>query len=280
MGRTIPLTNNRKNVYFFLTRAKRYHASVTGTYEIDATPLMSAIGEARARGESVSINACLVKATALVLEKFPALNQHFFHGLLGRFIYEFDGIHCGLLVARQTDAGEDIVLPAVIRNANTLSLADIEIAIQHYKTKPLTELPEFQATDRLKNLPTFAREIIAFLARTSPKAHEKLFGGTYALSCVAGLSHARFLSTATVSPTASAFVPGTIADKAWVVDGVIQIRKILPMTLVADHYVFDGLEGMRAMQYLGELLTTPSALGLRAPAARMASNESTRAASA
>jgi pyruvate dehydrogenase E2 component (dihydrolipoamide acetyltransferase) len=278
MGRVIPLSNNRKNVYQFITRAKNYHASISATYDIDVTYLSRAIEDARGRGERASFTSCMVRATALVLERFPRFNRHFFHGIFGRFEYEFDGIHCGLFVSRKSDEGEDIIVPATVRDANKLSLAEIDAVIHDFKTRPLLELPAFQATHKLRGAPGFVRSLIAFGARTSPRVQEKLFAGTYALSAIAGLSHARMVSNSALSPTACAFMPGSVADRAWVVDGQIAIRKILPLTLIVDHYVLDGSDAMPAADYLAGILSEPAKLGLRPQNANPASASTTASA--
>ena len=57
---------------------------------------------------------------------------------------------------------------------------------------------------------------------------------------------------------------GRIVDKPWVVDGKIEIRKILPISLAFDHRVVDGAEAARFINDLKEHLEDPRLLLLDA----------------
>ena len=83
-ARVVPTSGNREFVYDLLTRAKRYHCSVSGGFEYDVTELQAAIARERAAGRGASLISALVRATSLLLEKFPRLNHHLFTGLFGR----------------------------------------------------------------------------------------------------------------------------------------------------------------------------------------------------
>ena len=44
----------------------------------------------REAGDQVSFLAALVKATGMVMDKYPRMNQHLFHGLVGKYQVDFD----------------------------------------------------------------------------------------------------------------------------------------------------------------------------------------------
>ena len=51
-----------------------------------------------------------------------------------------------------------------------------------------------------------------------------------------------------------------MGDAPVVVDGQVQIRKILSMTVSLDHYLVDAHEGLMATRYLRKLLSNPERL--------------------
>ena len=62
--------------------------------------------------------------------------------------------------------------------------------------------------------------------------------------------------------TCVGFFPGQVADRPWVVDGEVRVRKVLTMMATFDHFVVDGHELVRAAKYLSGLLDEPAKLGL------------------
>jgi pyruvate/2-oxoglutarate dehydrogenase complex dihydrolipoamide acyltransferase (E2) component len=275
MGTTrhIAVSSNRRRIYHFLTRGLRFHANATTVFEYDVTDLLSSIAGARSRGEGASLHSAMVRATSLVVERYPQFNRHLFHGLFGRYVVEFGGIHCGMMISRRTEEGEDVLFPAVIRDANKLTIGEIERIVLDYRNKPLMELPEYRALYALRRMPEIGRVILSLRAKSDHRFYERAFAATYGLSSFAGgKTSAPAHATQTISPTAATFFPGRIADRAWVHEGAIAIRKILPLSLTVDHYLLDGSDIVVAMDYLRELLEDPTLLGLPAPASTAKSN--------
>ncbi len=134
MGKKIAPSANRRTVYHFVRRAHLHHANCTTVYELDVTELVAALAAEKARGGAASLTAVLTKATALVLERYPRLNRHLFHGLFGRYEYQPDGVHCAVLVKRVLDDGEEVLFPAVVHDAPTKSLAEIDAIIKHHQS--------------------------------------------------------------------------------------------------------------------------------------------------
>ncbi|CAG0942778.1 partial Dihydrolipoyllysine-residue succinyltransferase component of 2-oxoglutarate dehydrogenase complex, partial [Anaerolineae bacterium] len=50
---------------------------------------------------------------------------------------------------------------------------------------------------------------------------------------------------------------GKIADRPWVVDGRIEIRKVLPISLTFDHRIIDGAEASRFTSKIKAFLEDP-----------------------
>jgi pyruvate/2-oxoglutarate dehydrogenase complex dihydrolipoamide acyltransferase (E2) component len=256
-------TAHRKNSYYFLTRSQRYHAPCSTAVDYDVTPLFASLAASRNEGQPIGFTAALVKATSLVQAEFPRLNRHLFHGLLGRYEVEWEGVHCSLIVSRRQDDGEDVLVPIVLRHADRIPLEQIDAVIGDAKRKPLLELPEYRTLHKLRNLPRLARAGIAYLLRSQPRVHDKIIGGTYGLSAFSGKTTTPTSVGHALSPFGCTFFPGSVNDRPWVVNGSLAVRKIMTMTIVIDHYVLDGTDVANAMSYLGTLLAEPERLGLR-----------------
>jgi 2-oxoisovalerate dehydrogenase E2 component (dihydrolipoyl transacylase) len=277
-SKNVPITSNRRRIYHFLRRSQRFHAPCSVSTEIDVTPLFAAIDAAKARGEQAGFTAAIVKATGLIVRAHPQFNQHLFHGLLGgRRVAQFEGVHCAAMVQRRDPEGEDVLFPAILRDADARSIADLHTTIDRYKRAPLGELPEYQMLRRLKKLPQAVRLLMAYRQRSNPAFYEKTFAGTYGISAFAGHGKVPITTHHALAPTACSFFIGTAMDKPWVVDGAVVVRKVLSITIVVDHFLLDGVEVVDVLSELGALLASPAALGL-APAAAAATSSSRSAA--
>jgi hypothetical protein len=268
-ARIVPFTRNREFIYDLLSRAKRFHCSVSGGFEFDVTDLLASIAAERAAGRPASLVAALVRATSLVLERFPRLNHHLFHGLFGRKIeVEFEEISCTLVLMRKAEDRERLLLPVTLRGSNKMSVADVQAVIDHHKRAPLDTLPQVAAIRRLERLPRIALRWFSYKARSDWRFYLRHFG-TYGLSSLVTRGWGG-TSAATVANTASAFLPGTLAEKAVVRGGKVEVRKVLGMLVVVDHFVVDGNEVLMAMKYLRRLVERPGLLGMQAIVAEAA----------
>jgi hypothetical protein len=264
--RIVPFTKNREFIYDFLSRAKKYHCSVSGTFEFDVTDLLAAIAHTCSVGRDVSIVAALVRATSLLLEKFPNLNRHLFHSLFGRKIeVEWDEVSCTLILMRLGEAGEQMLFPLVLRSSNRMSVDEVQAAIQHHKHAPLDELPQVAAIRKLERLPNLALRYFSYKARSDWRFYIKHFG-TYGLSSLITRGWGASSGT-TLANTAAAFIPGTLAPRPVARGSEIVIRQNLTLLFVVDHYLVDGKDMMMAMKHLRGLIEQPQLLGLEVPPA-------------
>jgi pyruvate/2-oxoglutarate dehydrogenase complex dihydrolipoamide acyltransferase (E2) component len=266
MARTTRFSKNRETIYDFLTRAKRYHATSTSIHELDVTELMARLDRRRAAGRPVGFLATFVKATAMVLARYPRLNRHLFHGPLGKYEVEFDQIVCTLIVLRKHQR-ELILLPLNIEAPDQLSIDEIDAQIRHHRKAPLDELASFRGIQQLKKLPRPALRLWSYLCRSNHRVYRKFFG-TYGVSPLLVENDDGLVENQPGCPTSAfantcvAFFPATVSDQARVVDGDIAIRKILTLMFAVDHYLVDGHDGFMAIRYLAKLVEEPDRLGL------------------
>lgn len=266
MTRIVQFSKNRDIIYDLLTRAKKYHNTCSSIHEIDITTLMEILKKSRETGHPLSLNACLIKATSLVIEKYPHLNHHLFHGLFRKYKAEFDEISCNMIMIRRHKK-ESITLPVVLERSNTLSVEEINSIIQHNLIAPLDELPQIQGIQRLKQLPRIALKWFSFKCRSDHNFYRKYFG-TYGFSSAIiedqnGVCEERLgVLTHAMANTCIAFLPNAISNEAVIINGEIKSRKMLSLTLLVDHNLIEAQDVLMAIRYLNRLLADPNLLGL------------------
>ncbi len=266
MAKIVPFTKNREVIYGLLKRARRNHCTCSSQHDFDVTELIAMLDEYRAAGEPMSINAVLIRATSLLLQRFPRLNHHLFYGILRKYEVDFEQICCNVILLRK-DGDEMILLPLLIENSDQLSVREIDAILTHHRTAPLESLPSIQGMQKLKRMPLVALKAFSFLARSNHRFYRKFFG-TYGYSSLLmeGPKGVRMVDNGVASQSAAntctGFLPCRVADRAVVVDGEIVVRKLLTMTILMDHYLVDGQDVLLATRYLNQLLTHPEELGL------------------
>jgi hypothetical protein len=258
------LSRNRDVIYDFLTRARRYHATVNAVHQVDVTELCAALA---GRAE-VSLLAAFVKASGMVMARYPRLNRHLFHAPWGKYEVDFEEIVCTLVVLRR-HAGELILLPANLERPHQRSVEDLHREIQELRRAPLDELPQVAGARRLQRLPRPAQLAFSFLCRSHPRFYRRYFG-TYGVSPLLLETEGRVVleqrgvPTSILANTATAFLPATVSEEPRYVDGQLAPRKILSVLVAHDHYLVDGHDGYLAARHLARLLGDPARLGMAA----------------
>lgn len=163
-----------------------------------------------------SFNDIVMRAVALALVQFPAVNARW----LGDAVEELGDVNLGFAVAMPTG----LIVP-VVRNAQAKSLQEIA-----QECKALTEK-----------------------ARIGKLLPDDYAGNTFTISNLGGFGVDSF--TAIINqPDSAILAVGQIKDRPVVIDGGIQIRPIMKMTLSSDHRVIDGALAAQFMGHLKALL--------------------------
>ncbi|MCK6551912.1 2-oxo acid dehydrogenase subunit E2 [Myxococcota bacterium] len=254
--RELPFTPNRQVIHDMLARARRFHAPVTGSFELDVTDTRRAIRAVRKRGLKIGLVTYLVRATAMLVRESPSLQRHLFTTWYGRpREVAFDHISCTLIVARKGPTGETLLLPLVIPDVDRLGLAELDALVAHHRDAPLESLEQFQALERVKRAPRLALRWFSYKARSDPEFYLKYFG-TYGLSSLIDPG-GPMTAMSTYANTAVAFLPSTLKERPWLHEGRIVPREILNMSIVVDHNLIDGAECLRLGHRLRTLLEEP-----------------------
>ncbi|WP_280383476.1 dihydrolipoamide acetyltransferase family protein [Nocardia wallacei] len=220
----VPLSRIQQVSAARLTQSMQQAPHIYLTSAIDVTDLLAlrvqinATLEPAGKGK-VSVNDLLVKAVASALRADPAVNVSF----AGEKLLRHRGIHLGIAVA--TPAG---LLVPVIRDADRKSVSEIA---------------------------TEAREL-AGRARDRKLRAEEMSGGTFTISNLGMFGVEQF--TAVINPPESAILAVGAAQDELRLDGTDVIaRKILRITMSADHRAIDGAIAATFLQQLKDLLEHP-----------------------
>lgn len=216
------LSTIRKTIAARMTQSKAPIPHFTVTVEVDmgaAWELRKSLNAIEAQSEKLSLNDIIIKATALALQRHPAINATYLNGQ----VRLFKRVHMGVAVAL-----EDGLIVPVIRDCDRKSLGEI------------------------------AREARSLIERARSKKlrPEEYSGGTFALSNLGMYDVVEF--TAVIDPAHGAILAvGTIEDKPVVMNGQVTVRQRMRLTGAFDHRIIDGAMGAKFLQELKRILENP-----------------------
>jgi pyruvate dehydrogenase E2 component (dihydrolipoamide acetyltransferase) len=223
----VPLTQIRKTIAKRLAQSIGPIPTFYLTTEID----MERVAEAREalntraeseKGQKISFNDIVIKATALALRQHPACNAWWQDD---RIRY-WNEIHLSVAVAV-----EDGLITPVIRDADQKSLREIAVEV--------------------RDLAGRARE-----RRLQP---EEYTGGTFSISNLGMFDIDQF--TAVINPPEAGILAiGSIVAKPVVQGETVSVRRRMRVTMSCDHRVIDGALGAAFLKTLKTMLENPLAL--------------------
>ncbi len=227
-GRVIkmPLKGVRKEIAERLSESMRTTVQVTHMDYADVSKLADyrekEKEEAEKRGVKLTFMPFIVKACVLALKAFPYVNSSLDGGDI--VIKQYYNIG----VAVDTPAG--LMVP-VVKNANERTIYEI------------------------------SREIyrVAELARTREIQLKDLQGGTFTVTNIGSLGGV-FATPVINYPECAILGLGRIADMAVPINGKVEIRKMLPLSLSFDHRIIDGAMAAKFVNEIKRHLEDPDAL--------------------
>lgn len=224
--RRVPMTRLRSSIARRLVDAQQTAAMLTTFNEVD----MQAIMDLRTRykddfqkahdGTRLGFMSFFVRASVEALKRFPAVNASIdgndivYHG------YQDIGVAVG--------SPRGLVVP-VIREADSLTLAEIEEQVRNYGTK----------------------------AQDGKLAIDDMAGGTFTISN--GGVFGSLLSTPILNPPQTGILGmHKIQERPMAVDGEVQIRPMMYLALSYDHRLIDGQEAVRFLVTIKDFLEEPA----------------------
>jgi len=221
------MSNLRKTVSRRLVEAKNTTAMLTTFNEVDMSRIMALRTQYKDKfKEKHSVNlgfmSFFTKACCYALQEWPAVNAY----IDGDSIVYHN--YCDISIA--VSAPKGLVVP-VIRNAESLSMAEIEKKVVELATK----------------------------ARDNKLALEEMQGGTFTITN--GGVFGSLLSTPIINIPQSAILGmHKIEERPVVVDKQIVIRPMMYLALSYDHRIIDGKESVSFLVRVKELLENPELL--------------------
>ncbi|WP_019448330.1 2-oxoglutarate dehydrogenase complex dihydrolipoyllysine-residue succinyltransferase [Cupriavidus sp. BIS7] len=223
----VPMSRLRARIAERLIQSQSTNAILTTFNEVNMKPVMDLRAKYKDRfekehGVKLGFMSFFVKAAVHALKKYPVINA----SVDGNDIVYHGYFDIGIAVG----SPRGLVVP-ILRNADQMSLADIEKKIAEFGAK----------------------------ARDGKLSLEELTGGTFSISN--GGTFGSMLSTPIINPPQSAIL-GVHAtkDRAVVEDGQIVIRPMNYLAMSYDHRIIDGREAVLGLVAMKEALEDPARL--------------------
>ena len=221
---TIKVVGLRRKIAENMQEAKRRIPHFALVEEFDVTDLedtRAMMNRDRGQNPKLTILPFLITALSRAMVEWPMLNATYDDD--ANVVTRHGSVHMG--VATQTDGG--LMVP-VIRNAQGMSVWDL------------------------------AREILRLseAARTGKASREELTGPTFTISSLGPMGG--ITSTPVINPPQVATIAvNKVEEKVVVVDGDLEIRKRMNLSLSCDHRVVDGWDAASFMQALKGYIENP-----------------------
>lgn len=221
------MTSLRKTVSKRLVAVKNETAMLTTFNEVDMKPIMDLRNQYKnqfkeAHGVNLGFMSFFTKAVTIALKQYPSVNAY----VNGEEIIFHD--YCDISIA--VSAPKGLVVP-VIRNAESMTLADIEREVMLLATK----------------------------ARENKLSLDEMTGGTFTITN--GGVFGSMMSTPIINAPQSAILGmHNIVERPVVKDGQIVIRPIMYVALSYDHRIIDGRESVGFLVKVKQMLENPTLL--------------------
>jgi pyruvate dehydrogenase E2 component (dihydrolipoamide acetyltransferase) len=220
----IPLTQIRKTIARRLAESNGPVPTFFLTAEFDATRGSELRTQLAEMGDQykVSFNDIVIKAVALALAEHPEVNAHW----LNDKIRQFNRVHVAMAVAV-----EDGLITPVLFDADRLSLWEI--------------------SGKARDLAKRARE-----RKLLP---EEYTGATFTVSNLGMFGIDQF--TAIINPPEAGILAiGGVEEKPVVVNGALEVRQRMRVTMSCDHRAIDGATGAKFLQTVRQYIENPLSL--------------------
>jgi 2-oxoglutarate dehydrogenase E2 component (dihydrolipoamide succinyltransferase) len=221
------MSNLRKTLSRRLVEAKNTTAMLTTFNEVDMTRIMEIRKQHKDKfkethGVNLGFMSFFTKACCYALTEWRAVNAY----IDGEELVYHD--YCDISIA--VSAPKGLVVP-VIRNAESLSMAEIEAKVVELATK----------------------------ARDNKLSMDEMTGGTFTITN--GGVFGSLMSTPIINIPQSAILGmHKIQERPMAINGKVEIRPMMYLALSYDHRIIDGRESVSFLVRVKELLENPELL--------------------
>lgn len=248
-----PFSRSRQMVAESLSLADHKHI-IHGLLDVDVTAAREVIRDREARtGEQLSFTAFIIACFARAIGEDKTVQAY---RLGSRKLIEFDDVDVGTVVERTTTEGEKVVRGHVIRAADKRSYPEINREIQEMRTRPVEKVmsPQIRMAAAVAlALPVFLRRIFNRIVFGDPRRLRHLTGTAF-VTAVGMFGEGGGWGIPVPGPVALMLTLGGIMEKPAIVDGRIEPREFMSLTISFDHDVTDGAAAARFATRLKELI--------------------------
>ncbi|MBH5618853.1 2-oxoglutarate dehydrogenase complex dihydrolipoyllysine-residue succinyltransferase [Neisseria meningitidis] len=223
----VPMSRLRARVAERLLASQQENAILTTFNEVNMKPIMDLRAKYKEKfekehGVKLGFMSFFVKAAVAALKKYPVVNA----SVDGKDIVYHGYFDIGIAIG----SPRGLVVP-ILRDADQMSIADIEQAIVDYAKK----------------------------AKDGKIAIEDLTGGTFSITN--GGTFGSMMSTPIINPPQSAILGmHATKERAVVENGQVVVRPMMYLALSYDHRIIDGREAVLTLVAIKDALEDPARL--------------------
>ena len=223
----VPMSRLRARVAERLLASQQENAILTTFNEVNMKPIMDLRAKYKDKfekehGVQLGFMSFFVKAAVAALKKYPVVNA----SVDGKDIVYHGYFDIGIAIG----SPRGLVVP-ILRDADQMSIADIEQAIVDYAKK----------------------------AKDGKIAIEDLTGGTFSITN--GGTFGSMMSTPIINPPQSAILGmHATKERAVVENGQVVVRPMMYLALSYDHRIIDGREAVLTLVAIKDALEDPARL--------------------
>ncbi|HFC6244838.1 TPA: 2-oxoglutarate dehydrogenase complex dihydrolipoyllysine-residue succinyltransferase [Neisseria meningitidis] len=223
----VPMSRLRARVAERLLASQQENAILTTFNEVNMKPIMDLRAKYKEKfekehGVKLGFMSFFVKAAVAALKKYPVVNA----SVDGKDIVYHGYFDIGIAIG----SPRGLVVP-ILRDADQMSIADIEQAIVDYAKK----------------------------AKDGKIAIEDLTGGTFSITN--GGTFGSMMSTPIINPPQSAILGmHATKERAVVENGQVVVRPMMYLALSYDHRIIDGREAVLTLVAIKDALEDPALL--------------------
>ncbi|HGI8346836.1 TPA: 2-oxoglutarate dehydrogenase complex dihydrolipoyllysine-residue succinyltransferase [Neisseria meningitidis] len=223
----VPMSRLRARVAERLLASQQENAILTTFNEVNMKPIMDLRAKYKEKfekehGVKLGFMSFFVKAAVAALKKYPVVNA----SVDGKDIVYHGYFDIGIAIG----SPRGLVVP-ILRDADQMSIADIEQAIVDYAKK----------------------------AKDGKIAIEDLTGGTFSITN--GGTFGSMMSTPIINPPQSAILGmHATKERAVVENGQVVVRPMMYLALSYDHRIIDGREAVLTLVAIKDTLEDPARL--------------------
>jgi pyruvate/2-oxoglutarate dehydrogenase complex dihydrolipoamide acyltransferase (E2) component len=249
--KVVPFSEGRQIVREIMKLGEHKHI-IHGLVEVDVTKVRQFIHEYEAAtGTHISFTAFIITC----LGKAVAMNERVQAYRKGRNqLVVFDDVDVNIAIEREVN-GEKVPLTYIIKAANGKEYHAINEEIQQAQAEvPTSKTAATENPNLIWRLPSFIKSFVIGWGFSSPQ-RIKANAGTVFLTAVGMFGSGGGWGIPFPAHTLVVTLGG-IAEKPVVVDGKIEIREMLSVTVSFDHDIVDGAPAARFTSQLKSLIET------------------------